>query len=206
MGLAVAACHVPVPSVRGDMAAGASTTAPRAESRVAAGTVVQGTTSDGGTFEIRVLPLESGELEQARREVERKPGSSEAQAALGDELAKHGLFAEAIVAYGEAARLEPDDPVAHFRLGLTQHVVGALEDALVSYQETARLAPDSAWAHAAISIVHLRLGDPVSALREYRIVRQLDDALAENLFEIIAEAQELRQAATTSGSGRDRRA
>lgn len=159
-----------------------------------AGTVTMGTVDDGGTVEIRILPLEPERIDAARREVTKAPDSPDAYGALGDELARQGHLDEAVAAYAEAVRLATDDQVAHFRLGLTQHVVGDLEAALHSYRETARLVPESAWAHAALSVVQLRLGDPVSALREYHIVRRLDPELAEGLFEIIAEEHELQQA------------
>lgn len=188
--LLVAACHVPartpVPT------SPAAEAAPAAA--VVAGAAIEGTTVDGGTLEIHILPeVDTQQLATAAEAVQKQPGSAEAHAALGDEFARQGRVDEALAEYEKAARLAPDDPIAHFRLGLTLHIVGDLHGALVSYQETIRLLPDSAWAHAAISLVHLRLGDPVEALREYRIVRKLDEELAEGLFEILSEDQELRQ-------------
>lgn len=188
---ALAACHAP--------RRGATERASDAPNAVApdgavAGIVTMGTVDESGTLEIRILPHEPERIEEARRAVAAEPASSAAHAALGDELARQGHLDESIAAYTEAARLAPEDPVAQFRLGLTLHVAGDLESALRAYQETARLAPESAWAHAAIAVVHLRLGDSVAALAEYRIVRSLDPELAEGLFEIIAEAQELQQA------------
>jgi tetratricopeptide (TPR) repeat protein len=189
--LLVAACHVPARTPVASSPVEAGPAGP-----IVAGTAIEGTTVDGGTFEIHILPpVDPQQLAAAEEAVKQQPGSAEAHAALGDELARQGRTDDALAEYAEAARLAPDDPVAHFRLGLTLHVVGDLRGALVSYRETVRLLPGSAFAHAAISLVHLRLGDPVEALREYRIVRHLDETLAEGLFEILSEEQELRQVA-----------
>ncbi len=91
-------------------------------------------------------------------------------------------------------RLAPADAASRFRLGLVLQMLGRLEEALRAYEAAARLHPASPWAHAALSLVHLRLGDAVAALREYRIVRSLDTELARGLLEILAEEAGLRSA------------
>jgi tetratricopeptide (TPR) repeat protein len=70
----------------------------------------------------------------ARRAVEVMPQSAPVEDTLGWALLKAGQPREAVVALGTAARLQPDDPKAHYRLAIAQKEAGELKAARQSLE------------------------------------------------------------------------
>jgi cytochrome c-type biogenesis protein CcmH/NrfG len=64
-------------------------------------------------------------------------------------LAYRGLdrYAEAVEAFKEAIRLEPDNASAHFGLGWAYLGLDRYAEAVEAFKEAIRLEPDNAWAH-----------------------------------------------------------
>ena len=91
-----------------------------------------------------------------------------------------GLFrddqdAEAVLAFMEAVRLDPDLAEAHFRLGLGYESLGKREEAEVEYKKAVEAYKkyfehnaDDAEAHYAIGQAYANLGQYSDAIREYR--------------------------------------
>ena len=103
----------------------------------------------------------------------------------GKELYRNDQDAEAVLAFMEAVRLDPDLAEAHFRLALGYESVGKREEAEGEYKKAVEtykkyLAdnPDDAEAHYAFGQTYAGLGQYSEAIREYREAtkRKEDDA------------------------------
>jgi len=103
----------------------------------------------------------------------------------GKELYRNDQDEEAVRAFMEAVRLDPDLPEAHFRLALGYESLGKQEDAEKEYKKAVEtykkyLAenPDDAEAHYALGQTYAGLSQYSEAIREYREAtkRKEDDA------------------------------
>jgi Flp pilus assembly protein TadD len=74
---------------------------------------------------------------------------------------------EAIDAYREAARLMPENPEAHYWLGVTLSEGRKPQDALVALKEANRLNQKDWAVHAQLGVVLTRLGRNTEALAEF---------------------------------------
>ena len=94
---------------------------------------------------------------------------------------------QALEAYKQAIRLEPDDAEAHDGLSVAYGELGRHQEAIEASKQAIRLKPDYARAHFHLGFEYLILGDRGSALEEYKILKGLDQELANLLFKIIYE-------------------
>jgi Flp pilus assembly protein TadD len=103
----------------------------------------------------------------------------------GKELYRNDQDVEAVLAFMEAVRLDPDLAEAHFRLALGYESVGKQEEAEKEYKKSVEtykkyLAenPDDAEAHYDLGQTYAGLGQYSEAIREYREAtkRKEDDA------------------------------
>jgi tetratricopeptide (TPR) repeat protein len=83
---------------------------------------------------------------------------AEAHNNLGAALFKQGKLEEAVAAFREAIRLQPDDAGAHIYLGNALRMQGKLDEAVASYREAIRLAPKHAKAYGALGQALLQQG------------------------------------------------
>ena len=63
--------------------------------------------------------------------------------------------------------------------------LGGYQDAVAAYQQAIRLKPDYADAYYNLGWTYVILSDRGSALEEYKILKTLDQNLAEQLFSLI---------------------
>lgn len=103
----------------------------------------------------------------------------------GKELFRNDQDAEAVLAFQEAVRLDPDLAEAHFRLGLGYESLGKSEEAeaqykkaIAAYKKHFEDNPDDAEAHYQLGQTFANLGQYSDAIREYREATKLkeDDA------------------------------
>jgi serine/threonine-protein kinase len=90
-------------------------------------------------------------------------------AAVGNLLEKTGRLDEAVAAYRESIRLEPEWDPAYIDLGKALEKKGQLDQAVTAYREALRLKPDRADYHTALGLVLDRKGqwdEAVAAFRE----------------------------------------
>ena len=90
-------------------------------------------------------------------------------------------YQKAVVDYGEAIRLQPDMSAAYTNRCLMRAIIGSdLPLALADCNHALQLAPGSLDAHETRGFIHLRMGDPDTALAEYNIALKAspDRALA----------------------------
>ena len=96
-----------------------------------------------------------------------------AQAYLeGEKAADAGNWALAVVLFGQAASLDPDDADAYNMLAYSQRRAGDLESAFVNYDKALALDPDHEGAREYLGEAYLAVGD-VDAAREQ--LEALDD-------------------------------
>jgi tetratricopeptide (TPR) repeat protein len=80
------------------------------------------------------LPACSGNRQQ--------PDQPSAQLSFGVDMARKGLWKEALFRFTEAERLDPNNPRIQSNLGVAYEASGQFEKALSSYQKALQLAPN----------------------------------------------------------------
>lgn len=105
-----------------------------------------------------------------------------AQLDKGKELFRNDQDAEAVLAFLEAVRLDPDLAEAHFRLALGYESLGKREEAeseykkaVEAYKKYFKENDDDAEAHYALGQTYANLGQYSEAIREYRAATKLKD-------------------------------
>jgi len=100
----------------------------------------------------------------------------------GKELYRNDQDAEAVQAFTEAVRLDPDLAEAHFRLGLGYESLGKREEAEAQYKKAVEAYKkyfeehrDDAEAHYALGQTYANLGQFSEAIREYREATKLKE-------------------------------
>jgi len=100
----------------------------------------------------------------------------------GKELYRNDQDGEAVQAFTEALRLDPDLAEAHFRLGLGYESLGKREEAEAQYKKAVEAYKkyfeehrDDAEAHYALGQTYANLGQYSEAIREYREATKLKE-------------------------------
>lgn len=98
----------------------------------------------------------------------------------GKELYRNDQDAEAVLAFMEAVRLDPDLPEAHFRLALGYESLDKRDEAEATYKKAAEAYRkylgnnnDDAEAHYNLGQIYANLGQYSDAIREYREATRL---------------------------------
>ncbi len=73
---------------------------------------------------------------------------------------------EAIEAYKQAIRINPDDSDSHYNLGYTYGNLGMYEEAIEAWKQAIRIDPDNAAAHVNLGNAYVCLNDRGSALEQ----------------------------------------
>ena len=126
-------------------------------------------------------------LEASKQAIRIKPDYVDAHSNLGVAYGNLGRYQEEIEAYKQAIRIKPDDAVAHFNLALAYGDLERWKEAVEASKQAIRIKPDYAEAHCNLGVAYLSLGDSGSALKEYKILKDLDRDLANWLFNLIYE-------------------
>ena len=104
------------------------------------------------------------------------------QLAKGKDLYRDDHDAEAVLAFQEAVRLDPELAEAHFRLGLGYESLGKTEESQAEYKKAVEAYKkyfeenrDDAEAHYALGQTYANLGNFSEAIREYREATKLKE-------------------------------
>lgn len=137
------------------------------------------------------------ELErQARRLLERFPGSGAAWNVLGVSLQVQGK--DALAALRKATELLPKDPGAHSNLGNALRAAGQHAEAVASYRRALAIRPDLAALHSNLGNALRDLGQLDDAVASYRRALGIQPAYAEahnNLGNALKDLRQLDAAA-----------
>jgi Tfp pilus assembly protein PilF len=71
-----------------------------------------------------------------------RPNQSASQLAFGVDMARRGLWTEALFRFREAERLDPDNPRIQCDIAVAYEASGQWDKALASYQKALKLAPN----------------------------------------------------------------
>ncbi|MDO8283198.1 MAG: tetratricopeptide repeat protein [Thermodesulfovibrionia bacterium] len=96
-----------------------------------------------------------------------------------------GKYQEAVDAFKEALRINPDYAEAYYYLGAAYSHLNRYQEAADACKQAIRIKPDYAIAHLGLGISYSALGDKGSALEEYKILKDLDKEMADKLFNVI---------------------
>jgi tetratricopeptide (TPR) repeat protein len=99
--------------------------------------------------------------------------------AFGNSLARQGKFAEAIAAYREAIRIDPNLAIFHCALGDALVGQNDLDEAIVAYRQALRLNPNLPVTHANLGNALATQGKLDEAISEYRQAIRIKPDLAE---------------------------
>jgi len=113
------------------------------------------------------------------------PDDAHAYYNLGYACGVLGRFAEAVDAYKQTIRINPDYAEAHYNLGNAYGQLGRYAEAVDAFKQAIRIAPDDVSAHLNLGFASVLLGNRTQALDEYKILKRLDPARANRLFDNI---------------------
>ena len=87
----------------------------------------------------------------------------------------------------QAAKENPDDATVYFDRGVDYLKSGMYKEAIESCKQAIRIDPDYAQAHLVVGGSYAFLNDVDSALEHYKILKDLNPELANNLFNYIKQ-------------------
>lgn len=101
--------------------------------------------------------------------------------ALGHTYLKAQKDREAIKAFKEAIKLNPNMAETYYGLGFSNFRLGRFRDAADAFKRAINLQPRMAKAHYGLSLAYQELNNPSGVLEEYKILETLDKNLAKKL-------------------------
>jgi Flp pilus assembly protein TadD len=106
---------------------------------------------------------------------------AEAQLSLGHDYLKQGKDREAIKAFKESIKLNPNNAETYYGLGFSNFRLGKFREASDAFKKAADLSPTMAKAHYGLSLAYQELGMTSQLMQQYRILERLDKVLAKKL-------------------------
>ena len=99
----------------------------------------------------------------------------------GHEFLKQQKDREAIKAFKESIKLNPNSAETYYGLGFSSFRLGRFRDAADAFKKATTLDPQMAKAHYGLSLAYQELGNTSALLDEYRTLERLDKTLAKKL-------------------------
>jgi hypothetical protein len=99
----------------------------------------------------------------------------------GHEFLKLQKDREAIKAFKESIKLNPNTAETYYGLGFSSFRLGRFKEAGDAFKKATTLDPQMAKAHYGLSLVYQELGNTSALLDEYRLLERLDKTLARKL-------------------------
>lgn len=120
-------------------------------------------------------------LDSLQKSIDLNPENHYAYYNLG--LAYEGLeqYENAISAYQEAIRIKPDYIYAYTDLGYVYYYIDRNQEAVDTLKKAIELNPERAISYYYLGLTYLQMGDQSLALKQYEILKNLDQSLAEKL-------------------------
>ncbi len=122
---------------------------------------------------------------------EKTPGASSLTAQKyyesGTGLYASGKLEEAIEAFKQATKLQPDDPQTHYMLGMAYSKSKAYKESFESFKRAIRFWPDWPQAHFRLGVISYVLGRRSESVKAYNNLLRLESPLANSLSRIIKD-------------------
>lgn len=93
---------------------------------------------------------------------------------MGLDYQDQGEFDEAIAAFEEAIRLDPDYALAHYNLGRARYLQGQMEQAVAAFEEAIQIDPEMAEAYTNLGAVYSAQGKTEEAIAACKTAIRLD--------------------------------
>jgi tetratricopeptide (TPR) repeat protein len=138
--------------------------------------------------------------ESFRRAVQIEPNFAEALNNLGVADSHLRRDQEAIESLQQAIRVKPDFAAVCNNLGLVYSKARRHTEGIRYYKEAVDLSPDFAEAHYNLGASYLALGDNESAFETYGTLKNLNQKLASQLFDLLKKQYAVSVAAPPAGS------
>jgi len=106
---------------------------------------------------------------------------------IGNSYRYTSKFDEAVTAYREALRLDPEYKRLSVDLGLAYYALGRYTQAIESYRQAIKADPNDVNARFALCVTELRHGDVREGLEHYQILQKLDPERAEMIRREISQ-------------------
>jgi len=107
--------------------------------------------------------------------------SADAQLALGYEFLKQQNDREAIKAFKESIKLNPNNAETYYGLGFSNFRLGKFREAAAAFKKATVLSPTMAKAHYGLGLAYQELGMEAQLMEQYRLLEKLDRTLAKKL-------------------------
>ncbi len=114
-----------------------------------------------------------------------KPNFSAPHFFLGVIYARLENWEEALTYFKKTIELSPTSAQGYLGLGIAYNILGFNDKAMEVLKKAVFINPGFAQARHALALCYLRKGDRASALEEYKILRDLDPDLADQLILLI---------------------
>jgi tetratricopeptide (TPR) repeat protein len=122
------------------------------------------------------------EIDALKQAIRIEPGYARAHYSLGLAYKNLGKYRLALEAFKEAIKFKPDDMNAYYNLGTVYLNLRMIKEAKEALKQAIKINPDFAEAHYTLGTLYLIQNDRASAFEEYKILRDLDQGLADKLF------------------------
>jgi hypothetical protein len=93
-------------------------------------------------------------------------------------------YERALPYFEETVKKDANYAKAYFQIGYCNAELGRYKKAIVAYKQAIRIEPEFVLAHYFLGLAYLELEDKDSALKEYRILKDLDEDYANELHEM----------------------
>jgi tetratricopeptide (TPR) repeat protein len=133
-------------------------------------------------------PHEQGlhqEIEDHRQSIRMNPYDAEVYNNLGVACGKLGYYQEAVEAFQQAIKLNPYNALAHCNLGVAYVNLNRNREAIEAYMHAIRIQPHFALVHYNLGLAYLLTGNTLFAFEQYKVLRNLDEDLANRFFNLI---------------------
>jgi tetratricopeptide (TPR) repeat protein len=117
------------------------------------------------------------------RAIRISPNNTRVRYNLGWAYNHEARYAEAVPVLAEAVRIKPEYVEGHTELGFSYYKLHRLPAAIESLQTAIRLKNNHATAHLYLGFVYIEQKNKQGAVSEYTILKTLDPAKAQQLFD-----------------------
>lgn len=115
----------------------------------------------------------------------KEPTNLRAWILMGDCYSKLEKNRKAIKAYEEAVKIDPSHEQALFALGVNYAKLEKRSGAMAAFKRVVEINPSHAEAHFSLGVLYEAQGSMSHAWEEYKVLKTLDEELADKLYHII---------------------